>query len=136
MKNLYRISTIFFVSTLLLASGCGPGITLGDHQFSAYSETNPETITGTLLHNEGGKGKITINAKTSSGYTCSGEAHITWNFRIYWGKKGTFNISCENDLIITGVFEAVSKNPNHGYGEGQDLQGNKYNLVFTFKQNK
>jgi len=136
MKNLYRISTIFFVSALMLATGCGPGITIGDHQFAAYSENNSETITGTFLHNENGKGEITIDAKTSEDDACSGKAYIAWNFRVWWGKKGTFNLSCENDLNITGTFEVVTKNPNHGYGEGQDLQGNKYNLVFTFKHNK
>jgi len=83
-----------------------------------------------------GSGDIIIEARTSSEAACNGKAHLNWNYRIHWGRKGTFNLSCDNNLKIEGTFESFSGNINQGYGSGQDQYGNQYDLVFGFKQNK
>ncbi|MCU7834168.1 MAG: hypothetical protein KZQ83_02855 [gamma proteobacterium symbiont of Taylorina sp.] len=131
MKIFYRISLSFIIVSLLLISGC-----VADYHFSASSETSKETITGTFIYNEKGSGDILINAKTSTDADCNGKAYLNWNYKIYWGRKGTFNLSCENNLNIDGTFEAFSGNINQGHGSGQDQHGNQYDFVFGFKQNK
>lgn len=78
--------------------------------FSASSDTRNESITGTFIYNEGGKGHIVINAKTSTGATCYGEALLNWNQRIHWGRQGTFDLLCGGDLKVVGTFEMFSGN--------------------------
>jgi len=130
MKIFYKIVFSLFLVALLFTSGC-----VQDYQFSASSDTRIDRVTGIFIYNEGGKGKITIDAKTSGGDNCYGEALLNWNQRIHWGRQGTFDLLCGEDLKIIGTFELNSGNINQGLGLGEDQQGNQYDFVFGFKQN-